>query len=70
MVGNIAIHGFGRICRSTLKVALARGLFVPVSLSDIKDINTLAALFEVDTNYGRWHENVSANGDTGILIGG
>ena len=50
MVGNIAIHGFGRIRRSTLKVALARDLFVPVSLSDIKDINTLAALFEVDTN--------------------
>ena len=69
-MGNIAIHGFGRIGRSTLKVALDRDLFVPVSLSDIKDIGTLAALFEVDTNYGRWHENVNVNGDTEFEIGG
>ena len=55
-MGNIAIHGFGRIGRSTLKAALKGGLFVPVSLSDIKDIETLAALFQVDTNYGRWHD--------------
>ena len=27
-------------------------------LSDIKDISTLAALFEVDSNYGRWTEEV------------
>ena len=69
-MGNIAIHGFGRIGRSTLKAALRRGLFVPVSISDIKDIKTLAALFQVDTNYGRWHEDVSTNGDTEIVIGG
>ena len=35
-----------------MKVALKHRLFVPVSLSDIKDIKTLAALFEVDSNYG------------------
>lgn len=69
-MGNIGIHGFGRIGRSTLKAAIARGLFVPVSLSDIKDIETLAALFEVDTNYGRWHEDVSTNGGAEIAIGG
>ena len=42
---NIAIHGFGRIGRSALKVALKEDLFVPVSISDIKDAPTLAALF-------------------------
>lgn len=66
---KIAIHGFGRIGRSTLKAALKQGLFVPVSISDIKDAPTLAALFEVDTNYARWPEEVKVSGDT-FLIGG
>ena len=68
-MGKIAIHGFGRTGRSTLKVALKRGLFVPASLSDIKDLSTLAALFEVDTNYGHWHEEVRATDGTQIVIG-
>jgi len=57
-MARIAIHGFGRIGRSLMKVALKNDLFVPVSISDIKDLPTLAALFEVDTNYGRWPEQV------------
>ena len=59
-MGKVAIHGFGRIGRSALRVALQNDLFTPVSISDIKDLETLAALFEVDTNYGRWHEPVFA----------
>ena len=53
---TIAIHGFGRIGRSTLRVALQNNLFTPAAISDIKDLPTLAALFAVDTNYGRWPE--------------
>ena len=68
-MGKIAIHGFGRIGRSALKVALKEKLFVPVSISDIKDAPTLAALFEVDSNYGRWNEKVSASADK-FNIGG
>jgi glyceraldehyde 3-phosphate dehydrogenase len=68
-MAKIAIHGFGRIGRSLMKVALKRGLFVPVSISDIKDISTLAALFDVDSNYGRWTEEVSTK-DSCFLIGG
>ena len=68
-MANIAIHGFGRIGRSLMKVALKHGLFVPVSISDIKDISTLAALFEVDSNYGRWTEDVRVN-DSRFVIGG
>jgi glyceraldehyde 3-phosphate dehydrogenase len=66
---RIAIHGFGRIGRSLTKVALKRDLFVPVSISDIKDLSTLAALFEVDSNYGRWYEEVISK-DSHFLIGG
>jgi glyceraldehyde 3-phosphate dehydrogenase len=67
-MARIAIHGFGRIGRSLMKVALNRNLFTPVSISDIKDLSTLAALFEVDTNYGRWHEKVAVD-DKGFIIG-
>jgi glyceraldehyde 3-phosphate dehydrogenase len=69
MMGAIAIHGFGRIGRSTLKAAFSGNRFVPVSLSDIKDLPTLAALFAVDTNYGRWPEAVRTEGST-LVIGG
>src|SRR5689334_1907512 len=68
-MSKIAIHGFGRIGRSLMKVALKENLFVPVSISDIKDVETLAALFDVDSNYGRWPERVAAT-DGGFTIGG
>jgi len=68
-MAKIAIHGFGRIGRSLMKVALKHDLFVPASISDIKDLPTLAALFEVDSNYGRWPEKVST-GDSTIIVGG
>src|SRR6187200_2239660 len=68
-MARIAIHGFGRIGRSLMRVALKDNLFVPVSISDIKDVATLAALFEVDSNYGRWPEEVTAK-DSGFVIGG
>jgi glyceraldehyde-3-phosphate dehydrogenase/erythrose-4-phosphate dehydrogenase len=57
-MGNIAIHGFNRIGRSTLKAALNRTLFVPLAVADIKDPGTLTALFEVDTNYGSRPEKI------------
>jgi len=68
-MARIAIHGFGRIGRSLMKAALKEDLFTPVSISDIKDVPTLAALFEVDTNYGRWAEAVSSK-DNCFVIGG
>ncbi|QGQ95406.1 aldehyde dehydrogenase [Paenibacillus psychroresistens] len=68
-MGNIAIFGFGRIGRQLLRVALQDKLFVPVAIADIKDEATLAALFEVDTNYKRWQEDVSGQ-EGQIVIGG
>ncbi len=63
-MAGIGIHGFGRIGRSTLRIALQNNLFTPVSLSDIKDLPTLAALFKVDSNYGVFPEPVVAEGMT------
>src|SRR5512139_3281487 len=68
-MARVAIHGFGRIGRSLMKAALKNNLFTPVSISDIKDVSTLAALFEVDSNYGRWHEEVATR-DSCFVIGG
>ena len=68
-MAKVAIHGFGRIGRTALRIALQNNLFVPVSISDIRDAQTFAALFEVDTNYGRWHEKVTAT-DNSITVGG
>jgi glyceraldehyde 3-phosphate dehydrogenase len=65
---RIAIHGFGRIGRSTLKAALKSGLYVPISISDIRDLPTFAALFAVDSNYGLWPQPVRADGDE-LVIG-
>ncbi len=68
-MARIAIHGFGRIGRCLLRAALERGLFVPLSISDVREISILAALFEVDSNYGRWSEPVRVQ-DGSFVIGG
>jgi glyceraldehyde 3-phosphate dehydrogenase len=69
VMARIAIHGFGRIGRSLMKAALKNNLFFPVSISDIKDVRILAALFEVDSNYGRWPEEITTK-DSCFVIGG
>lgn len=68
-MGGVAIHGFGRIGRSLLRVALQDELFTPIAVSDIKDVKTLGALCEVDSNYGRWREPVYS-GDGKLVVGG
>jgi glyceraldehyde 3-phosphate dehydrogenase len=69
-MAKIAIHGFGRIGRSLMRIGLERNLFTPFSISDIKDLPTLAALFEVDTNYGRWQEPIKVTGANTWSVGG
>jgi glyceraldehyde 3-phosphate dehydrogenase len=68
-MSKIAIHGFGRIGRTLQRIGLERNLFTAAAISDIKDAPTLAALFAVDTNYGRWPEPVEGEKD-GFRIGG
>ena len=68
-MAKIAIHGFGRIGRTALKAAIREALWTPIAISDIRDAATFAALFEVDSNYGRWGEPVSSDGGS-LTIGG
>lgn len=51
---TIAIYGLGRIGRQLLRSAVRNDLFFPTVLCDIAPAGQLAALLEVDTNYGRW----------------
>ena len=67
-MGKVAIYGLGRIGRQCLKVALQDSLFVPAVIADVKDEETLAALFAVDTIYGRWKDRVKGVPGT-IAIG-
>ncbi len=67
-MSKIAIHGFGRIGRSTLKAGLRDNLFVPAVISDIKDLPTMAALFAYDSNYGPWNQEVKTK-DSQLIIG-
>ncbi len=68
-MAKIAIHGFGRIGRTALKAAIRGNLWSPAAISDIRDTATFAALFEVDSNYGRWNEPVSSDAQS-LTIGG
>jgi glyceraldehyde 3-phosphate dehydrogenase len=65
---SIAIFGFGRIGRSALRAALKDNLFTPRVIGDIKDLENLAALFKVDSNYGIWPEAVRVEGSS-LVIG-
>jgi glyceraldehyde 3-phosphate dehydrogenase len=57
----IALYGFGRIGRQFLRVCLQHKKSIPVIVADIRDEPTLASLFAVDTNYGRWPEPVTGS---------
>ena len=67
-MSKIAIHGFGRIGRSTLKAALRYNLFVPTVISDIKDLPTLAALFAYDSSYGPFNDEVKTTANE-LVVG-
>ncbi|HEY4198366.1 MAG TPA: type I glyceraldehyde-3-phosphate dehydrogenase [Mucilaginibacter sp.] len=64
---KIGVYGFGRIGRQFLRIGLDRTLFVPTAVADIKDAKTLAALFSVDTIYGRWKGTTTTN-DKGFVL--
>ena len=66
---NIAIYGLGRIGRQLLRSAVRNNLFFPAVVCDIAPAGTLAALLEVDTNYGRW-PGVTSDDDASISIDG
>jgi glyceraldehyde 3-phosphate dehydrogenase (phosphorylating) len=67
-MSKIAVVGFGRIGRSAVKAGLGSKLFTPSVIVDIATAESMAPLFEFDTNYGRWRDPVHAK-DDGLVIG-
>lgn len=66
---NIAINGFGRIGRATLKAAWNNKNVKFVALNDLSDTRTLAHLLKYDTLYGTWDHQVSHDKDHIIIDG-
>ncbi|MCR4279094.1 MAG: type I glyceraldehyde-3-phosphate dehydrogenase [bacterium] len=66
---RIAINGFGRIGRNTLKAGLGKKGFDIVAINDLTDIETLAHLLRHDTVYGPFLKTVKAT-KTDLIING
>ncbi|MHB2016941.1 MAG: type I glyceraldehyde-3-phosphate dehydrogenase [Candidatus Xenobia bacterium] len=69
MKTRIAINGFGRVGRQSLKAILERQHehLEVVAINDITDAKTNAYLFKHDSNYGTYPGNVEAK-DGGLMI--
>jgi len=66
MKTRIAINGFGRIGRSSFKVAFERSDIEIVAINDLTDTKTLAYLLKHDSNYGTYQYEVSS--DEGAIV--
>jgi glyceraldehyde 3-phosphate dehydrogenase len=70
MATKIAINGFGRIGRCSLRVAIKGNIDVEiVAINDLADNKTLAHLFKYDTSYGVFDGEVKLEGDYMIVNG-
>ena len=63
---KIAINGFGRIGRMTLRALQNKPEVEVVAINDLTDIKTLAHLLKYDTAHGRFPGEVIA--ETGVLV--
>jgi glyceraldehyde 3-phosphate dehydrogenase len=66
---KVAINGFGRIGRVTLRALLQRSNIEVVAINDITDSATLAHLFKYDSIHGKFNGTVVVEGE-GIKING
>jgi glyceraldehyde 3-phosphate dehydrogenase len=58
---KLAINGFGRIGRMSLKVALEKKDIEVVAVNDLTDLKTAAHLFKYDSSYGRYGKEVEVD---------
>ena len=69
-MARIAINGFGRIGRQSLKAILERHAELDVvAINDLADPATNAFLFKHDSNYGTYKGEVSATADALVIDG-
>jgi len=69
-MAKVAVNGFGRIGRLTLRAALDKGSDLEfVAVNDLVDARTLAHLFKWDSVHGPYPGEVEAQGDFLIIDG-
>lgn len=70
---KVAINGFGRIGRNTLRAALGHSQygkkFEVIAVNDLGNTQTLAHLFKYDSIYGKFNGSIEAK-DDGITVNG
>ena len=67
---RIAINGFGRIGRATLRALSERNSEIDVvAINDLGDLEELARLLKFDTTLGRFPGTVEASGDSLVVNG-
>src|ERR1700748_2221780 len=66
---KIAINGFGRIGRMTLRALQNKPGIEVVAVNDLTDIKTLTHLLKYDTAHGRFPGEVSSDADVLIVNG-
>ena len=66
---RVAINGFGRIGRTTLKAGWGKKGFNVVAVNDLTDAETLAHLLKYDSVYRTWDHEVKAKKDKLIIDG-
>jgi len=68
---KVAINGFGRIGRPSLKIAFANENMEVVAINDLGDIKTAAHLLKYDSSYGRYNKEVSVDeGNSELIVDG
>lgn len=66
---KVAINGFGRIGRVTLRILLTRDNIEVVAINDLTDSKTLAHLLKYDSVHGKMNADISAE-ENAIIING
>ncbi len=69
MAKKIAINGFGRIGRLTLRNLMKMDGVEVVAINDLTDTATLAHLFEYDSSHRKFDGTVAVDGDNIIVNG-
>jgi glyceraldehyde 3-phosphate dehydrogenase len=65
---KIAINGFGRIGRPSLKIAFANDNMEVVAVNDLGDLKTAAHLLKYDSSYGRYDKEVAIDEKNSEMI--
>jgi glyceraldehyde 3-phosphate dehydrogenase len=66
---RVAINGFGRIGRASLKIALEGEDLDVVAINDLMHIENAAYLFKYDSIYGRYNKTVGTDDDMLLIEG-